>query len=290
MKDQNFLSKHWKNKNLQARLVLVFTLLFGFCMIAMSVFLLNVLQLIAYHNQARSIFESTRQVFQLESMLKQYQLDLTNYGISASPLAEQQLAALDIRIDESITALQTEFPAENAAQLRSVADQKRSLSALAERIIAAVDEQGQRPESAQDWEQVAQLDAQAVVLFNSLYADVGAIRTNGITQLQSLRDEAEIFSGFAFFLGILAIPAFLILALGVALITYTQINLPAAQLTRAAGDLQARQFEPAMLARLSQRSDEIGVMAREFIHMAAEVAQRSTQLQQEAAEIRGKIR
>lgn len=290
MKKQSFLSRWSNNQNLQARLTLIFTILFVFCIITISILLFNITQMISYNNLARNIFEDSRQVYQLELMLKQYQLGLKHYVISSSPNAEQQLAALDLRIDEMIAALQIKDSVANTTVLERVANKKEELSALADRILIAVDEQEAENVENQDWGIVAEIDEQADGLFKTLYADVSLIRTAAIQQLDDIGYEAETYRLFVYLLSLLVIPAFLALALIVALIVYLQINLPVEQLVRATRDLQERKFNPADIEKLSHRSDEIGAMARDFIKMAIAVEQRTSQLQQEANEIRAKIR
>ena len=290
MKNQSFLSLWSNNQNLQARLTLIFTILFVFCIITISILLFNITRMISYNSLARNIFEDSRQIYQLELMLKQYQLGLKHYAISSSSNAEQQLAALDLRIDETIAALKIENSVANTTVLERVANKKEELSALADRILIAVDEQESKDVENQDWGIVAEIDEQADALFKTLYADVSLIRTAAIQQLDDIGYEAETYRLFAYLLSLLVIPAFLALALIVALIVYFQINLPVEQLVRATRDLQERKFNPADLEKLAHRSDEIGAMARDFINMATAVEQRTSQLQQEANEIRAKIR
>lgn len=289
MKNQISLSLK-KTGNLQARLMLVFSILLVFCVLALSVFLFNILQLVSLNNQSRVVFEENRRVYQLEMMLKQYQIGLKNYTASASSLAEMRLAALDERIDEALLALQNQPPMEDPAPFESLAEQKVSLSALAGQIIAGVDEQDQLDYEDQDWSEVAKLSLDANALFAKLYVEIGAVRAAGVDELDDLSSRAGLFSWFALIVALLSVPAFIFLALLVALIIYLQINLPMEQLARAAQDLKNRQFNPADLSGLVKRNDEIGQLARDFIQMAAAVEQRTELLQKEAAEIRAKIR
>lgn len=278
-----------KTGNLQARLMLVFSILLVFCVLALSVFLFNVLQLVSLNNQSRVVFEENRRVYQLEMMLKQYQIGLKNYTASASSLAEMRLAALDERIDETLFSLQNQPPMDDPAPFESLAEQKVSLSTLAGQIIAGVDEQDQLDYEDQDWSEVAELSLEANALFARLYVEIGAVRAAGVDELDDLSSRAELFSWFAWTVALLSAPTFLVLALLVALIIYLQINLPVEQLARAAQDLKNRQFNPADLAGLAKRNDEIGLMARDFLQMAGVVEKRTEFLQQEAAEIRAKI-
>ncbi|PKN92507.1 MAG: hypothetical protein CVU44_15345 [Chloroflexi bacterium HGW-Chloroflexi-6] len=278
-----------KSKNLQARLMLAFSALFVFCVLALSIFLFNILQLVSLNDQSQIVFEENRRVYQLEAMLKHYHMGLQNYAISASSLAEMRLSALDRRIDETLIALQEQPSAGDPAPFESLAIQKATLSDLAAQIIAAVDEQDELYYEDQDWSEVADLSLETNALFTKMYAEIGVVRTAGVDELDNLSSQAQTFSWFAFAAALLSIPAFLFLALVVALIVYVQINLPLEQLARAVQDLKNRQFKPADLAGLAKRGDEIGQMAQEFLQMATAVEQRTTQLQQEAAEIRAKI-
>ncbi|MDX9991411.1 MAG: HAMP domain-containing protein [Anaerolineales bacterium] len=278
-----------KSKNLQARLMLIFSVLFVFCTLVLSVFLFNILQLISLTDQSRLAFEENRRLNQLEVMFKQYQLGLNNYALSSSSLAEMRLAAQDRRLDETLLALQDQPPAGDSARLETIISQKTDLSALVEKIIVSVSEQDALDLADQDWAEAERLSLQADQLFDLLSAQLGALRIQARAQLQSLQDKAELFSVFAMLLGILSIAAFLFLALAVALILYVQIHLPLEQLARAARDLQARRFNPADLDGLARRGDEIGALAQEFLTMASAVEQRTAQLAQEALEIRAKI-
>lgn len=288
MKKQPLLSLT-KTGNLQSRLMLVFSALFVFCVLALSVFLFNILQLASLNNQSRDVFEENRRVYQLEMMLKQYHLGLKNYTVSSSPIAEMRLAALDQRIDETLIDLQNQSPVDDLAPFEALVNQKAALSTLAAQIIATVDEQDALDSDAQDWGRVADLSLEANALFARLYLEIGAVRTAGINELDDLSSLAEMFSFFAFVVALLSIPAFIFLALVVVLIIYLQINLPLEQLARAAQDLKNRQFNPVDLAGLVERNDEIGQMSRDFLKMAEAVEKRTELLQQEAAEIRAKI-
>jgi methyl-accepting chemotaxis protein len=279
-----------KNKDLQTRLVLAFSALFIFCVLALSVFLFNVLQLISLNNQAQTLYEENQRIYQLENMFKQYHLGLKNYAISSSPLAEERLAALDRRIDETLQSLQDQPPAGISADFESLVRQKSVIQNLAAEIIAAVDEQDALEYDEQDWGEVAALSLSANNLLHNLYADLEIMRSEAQGELDNLALSAQVFSLLAMGIGLLSIPAFLLLALVVGVTIYSQIHLPLEQLARAAQDLQERRFNPEDLAGLARRQDEIGTMARDFLQMAATVEQRAEILRQEAEEIRAKIR
>jgi nitrogen fixation/metabolism regulation signal transduction histidine kinase len=274
-----------KNKDLQSRLVLTFSALFMFCVLALSIFLFNVLQLVSLNNQAQMLYEQNQHVYKLESMFKQYHLDIKNYAISSSPLAEQRLTALQRRIDEILQnqpSVSTDF--------KAITRQNADIQTLAAQIIEAVDDQDALEYDQQDWSEVAALSLTINNRFADLHADLELIRVEAQEELDNLTFQAEVFSLLVLGIGLLSIPAFLALALIVAMTIYAQINLPLEQLTQAAQDLKERKFKPADIEGLTHRQDEIGAIARDFLQMASAVEKRAEILKQEAEEIRAKIR
>jgi methyl-accepting chemotaxis protein len=286
MKNKSSISR----SNTQSRLVLVFSFLFVFCVLALSVFLFNILNIVALNDQSRTVFEENRRIYQLETMFKQYHLGLVNYSVTSSELADMRLAALDQRIDETLLALQHQPPTGNSAPFEALAGKKETLAALVAQIIDEVDEQDALDYEDQDWSEAGQLTVQINQQFDSLYADLRLLREEGRAQLDALGQQAEFSSLLVMIVGLLSIPAFLGLAFLVAITIFAQINLPLEQLAQAARDLKERKFNPADLEKLTQRSDEIGGMAREFLKTAQAVHARTSELEKEAEEIRAKIR
>lgn len=279
-----------KNKNLYARLAQTFSIMFVFCVLALSLFLFSILQLISFNNQIQTRYQENQHIYQLEHMLRQYHLMLKNYTISSSPISAERLSVLERRIDESLQNLQEQQTIKDPAYLETLARQNTTIQTLAAQTIEAVDEQDALEYLQQDWTEVASLGLKANSDFANLYATLEIIRISAQDEFDTLTLFAEIFSLIAFITGMLNIPAFAFLGLLVAGIIYTQINLPLEQLTQAAQDLQQRQFNPATISHLLNQNNEIGAIAREFLTMAAMVEQRAETLQQEAEEIRAKIR
>ncbi|MEW5869003.1 MAG: hypothetical protein AB1894_06980 [Chloroflexota bacterium] len=69
-----------------------------------------------------------------------------------------------------------------------------------------------------------------------------------------------------------------------------QINQPLILLADELKHIQENNFNPSTLDKLTKRQDEMGYLAREYLQMASAVQNRQAMLQQEAEEIRGKIR
>jgi methyl-accepting chemotaxis protein len=285
-----FLTRWWSGQNLQTRLVLVFTSLFVFCVLTFSFFLLNVVQMISLNNLARTVFEENRQIYQLETLLKQYDLGLKQYEVSASSTAEEKLSSLGKHIDEKTASLRLEISEDDLATLDKFIVYKTQLTPLIDQVLQSVDEEDNKNKEEQDWSKVQALDGQADNLLGSMYTEINIIGSNGVDELEGIKSDAEIFSMLAYISGLLSVPAFLFMAAIVILTIYLQINLPVEQLASAAKDLQSGKFNPAQLEKLAGRNNEIGILAREFILMAASIDQRKMKLQQEADEIRAKIR
>jgi biopolymer transport protein ExbB/TolQ len=106
MKDNpSFIFRRWTQMDLQARLFLVFTILFLFSVLILSLFLFNNLRMVAINNRARAVFEQNRQVYRLYTMVQQYEVALNNYELNANQLAKIELEIQSSQIDEAVNAL-----------------------------------------------------------------------------------------------------------------------------------------------------------------------------------------
>ena len=84
--------------------------------------------------------------------------------------------------------------------------------------------------------------------------------------------------------------AFILLSILAAVVITNRVNKPVAALAEAVKAVEERRFDPVSIEQIAQRSDEIGRMAQEFLHMTAAAESREAKLQQEADEIRAKIK
>lgn len=276
------LARWWNGRNLQTRLFLVFTALFVFCAIILFVFLLNSVRMIDLNNQAHTIYDRNRQLYQLKALTRVYELDINQFEINASLSAEQELASVGENLDENIAGLRSLLPEKELAGLEKFKNAKSQLSPMIDEIIRSI--------YTQDQMSVEMLDSESGSLFSAMYDEIDAIYGRSAEELRAISTKAQMFSQVAGLVRILVIPAVLLLALIAALIMYNQIDQPLDQLTSASGDLLEGKFQAADLGQLAKRSDEIGSIAHEFITMAAAIEQHATQLQQVADEIRAKIR
>jgi methyl-accepting chemotaxis protein len=276
-----FLAQWWSGLNLQVRLSTVFTVLFVFCALVISMLLFSVVTMISFNSQISEVFERNRQVYRLIALTEQYDVDLNQYEINSSQRAQEEMASMGDRLNEMVAALRLSLPEEDLANLEKYSSYQKQLPPLVEQIVAAV--------NGEQLNRVQTLDNKVNALMDSMYAEINAISDRGVAELQDVKDLAEIFSWAVYIGAALAILVFLCLYVFASLVAYLQINEPLAELTRAAKDLAAGKFRPAEIEKLAGREDEIGGMARDFLTMASAVGQRATLLQQEADEIRAKI-
>jgi hypothetical protein len=89
------LHRGWSGLGLQSRLYLVFTLLFVFTVLALSLMLTNVIQMMRINQQAQAAFEYHRQATGF-SPCEAASIGLQNYENTASVSAEANLDILQV--------------------------------------------------------------------------------------------------------------------------------------------------------------------------------------------------
>lgn len=269
----------------------LFTVLFIFCVIAMSFFLYSLVRMVSLNNQSRTTFDETRQVYQLNSIFKRYELRLKQYAANSSYLGQEELDALGKRADNLIESLQLERPEQDQAALKALASRKAELTQLTGQFLEAVDTEDEKEDpEEQDWTTVEEMNQDVDALMGQIYTATAEINSRGVAQLDSIQNESTMMAFLTLISAIVAVALFIILALIVAWLIYRQIILPTNQLALVTQKLRDGEFHPEDIENLARRDDEIGKLAAEFIRMADGIAQRKSKLQQEADEIRARIR
>lgn len=276
---------------LHFRLMQLFTVLFIFCVIAMSFFLYSLVRMVSLNNQSRTTFDETRQVYQLNSIFKRYELRLKQYAANSSYLGQEELDALGKRADNLIESLQLERPEQDQAALKALASRKAELTQLTGQFLEAVDTEDEKEDpEEQDWTTVEEMNQDVDALMGQIYTATAEINSRGVAQLDSIQNESTMMAFLTLISAIVAVALFIILALIVAWLIYRQIILPTNQLALVTQKMRDGEFHPEDIENLARRDDEIGKLAAEFIRMADGIAQRKSKLQQEADEIRARIR
>ena len=272
----------WQGLGLQSRLYLVFTLLFVFTVLALSLMLNNVIQMMHINQQTQAAFEYNRQAYRLQTTLAQLQLALQNYENTASDLAEANLATLQSNLGREYSAMYALSDEDYQAQFDAFADDGNQLDELANQIIDAA--------HSEDKARVLELHDPANAAITRMDGILEDIRAGGLEELQAAQAEAEFLQILTLIVGLVAVPLFLGLAGLTAIVLYRQIHQPLEQLSQAAQALQEGAFQPHSVEALTERSDEVGGIAHRFVKMAAAIDQRTGLLQQEAESIRSRIR
>lgn len=290
-----FIIRWWRGLTLHMRLFLAFTSLFVFSVLALSLFLNNVIQMIRINRETQAIIEQNRQIYHLKTSVAQYQLALQSYENSVTErsfqMAEHALNTYSEQVKQGFSLLESQYEID-----QDMIDQFNSSNAeiagittqVKEIIAAAFNEPDQVTE--EQWNKVKDLDASANAAFEQVNQVVDVFQEMGQNDLAAINQEADRFAILNMITIVVVLPAFLLLAVLVALVIYQQINQPLDQLTEASQAVRQSNFQPQSLDHLTERSDEIGAIARLFIRMAGSLDQRSAVLRQEADAIREKIR
>jgi len=276
MKKSRFVSS-------QTRLNLVFTLLFLVAVIILTGFIKTSTSTMAYNAEARTTYAQARKLFQAQVYLQQFERALNAYELTADYDTLTEYHSSYARLQQSLanTAAETGIPEEKAGLDNLIQD----LAALHQQfgqVIQAVDEE--------DWEAVTALDGQAYTLVGPIFDQIDALIQARTGTLSELRSEVSGFTGQAWLAIALALPVFLVVVVIATLVISRQIHAPLIRMTAELKHIQEERFDPAALGSLPERQDQVGYLAREYLQMASAVLNRQAGLQQEASEVRAKIR
>lgn len=265
------------------RLYLVFTLLFLVGVIILTGFIKTSISAMAYNTEARIAYTQARQFYQAKLYLQQFEKALNDYELTSDYDMLSEYHSSYARLQQSLIniAAKTELPEEKVA-LDNLIQDLATLRQGFDRVIQAVDEE--------DWNSVTILDDQAYVLLDPVFEQIDSLIQARSDALSELRGEVTTFADLAWLTIILAPLIFLVVAIVVALIVARQIHVPLIRMSDELKQIQEERFDPATLAPLPERQDEIGYLAREYLQMASAVLQRQATLQRIADDIRVKIR
>lgn len=268
---------------IQNRLNLVFTVLFLVGVLILAGFIGTSIRAMSYNAEARTTYTQVRQLYQVAADLQQLKKAVNDYELTADYDMLPEYNSSYARLQQSLAniAAQTQFPDEKEV-LDTLAQDIGALREDFDRVIQAVD--------AEDWEAVTALNEKARTLVQPIADQIdGRIQVRSDI-LAELRGKVDTFATLSRLIIALALPAFIVAIVVVAWIVARQIHGPLIRLTDELEAIEEERFEPGALAGLAERRDEVGYLTREFLQMASAVFHRRTGLQQEAEEIRAKIR
>lgn len=276
MKNARFVST-------QNRLNLVFTLLFMIGVLILTSFIGTSIRAMAYNADASTTYTQVRQLYQVAGYLQQFEEALNDYELTSNYDTLSEYNSSYARLQQSLAniAAQTQFPGEKEI-LDDLAQDITALREGFDRVIQAVD--------AEDWEGVVALDEEAYTLVQPIIDRIESrIQVRG-NALADLRGQVDTFTTLSWVAIALALPVFAAVVVVVAWIVARQIHGPVIRMTDELKRIEEERFDPGTLAALAGRRDEVGYLAREYLQMASAVLDRQAGLEQEAADIRTKIR
>jgi HAMP domain-containing protein len=267
----------------QRQLNLIFTVLFVVAVIILTSFIKTSTNAMAYNSEARLTFTQARQIYRAKVQLQQFERALNDYELRAEYDTLSEYRSSYARLQQSLAnlAAASELPEEKAS-LEELIQEIATLRQQFDQVIQAVDEE--------DWEAVVTLDNQAYTLVGPIFDQIDGLIQARSETLSELRDEVSRFTTLTWLTIALALPIFLVVVSVAALLISRQIHAPLIRMADGLKRIQEDRFDPATLAPLPERRDQVGYLAREFLQMAAAVLNRQADLQQEAGAIRAKIR
>ena len=276
MKNKRFTST-------QYRITVAFTLLFLLAVILLSTFLKTSIDAISYNAEARIVYTEVRQLYQAKTYLQQFERAINYYEADPNEDLLDEYNTSFSRLQQNlINAQQNAGSAEEAGSLQKLIQDTQIMRDKFDQVIAAARDE--------NWEEVDALDTEAYSLIEPIFTSINELIEARTQNLDDLRAEVGNFSNMAWLVILIAVPLFLIMMGLVSLAIARQINAPLIRMTDELKQIEQCKFDPSSLGKLPERSDEIGYLAREYLQMAHATQNHQAALQQEADEIRAKIR
>ncbi len=292
MKTRRFQSNY-------SKLALLVTLLFLVEGILLAVFLNASAVVLGYQEEARATYTRARQLYQVKRTFQQFESALNRYELSSDPDLLDEYNSSYFRVQGYLASVTRQAERSGSSEAGAPQDGKnasleaqrlRELSADIEKVrqqfdqvIDAVDEE--------DWEAAYELDDEAYShVLPDIYAQIDRQIEARNQVLDDLRARVRRFSTLGRLALLLALPAFLLLVVIAVLYIARQVQAPLVQMQENLTKIEKGRFQATDLGRLPQRSDEIGFLAREYLHMAESIQQRHAALQAEAQDIRARTR
>ncbi len=276
--------KTWfRRLSIQNRLFVVFGIIILICTLAVGFNLLNTVQVGAQNEILDSLFRKVRNYYKAQNLLQQ--MDLAEKSFVAQGYDSYVDDFDNYSTQMEVFIRQALIEAESATEKNTLVALQKTLQTHVDNfraIVPAVYEE--------DWDTVEQQQGTLYEEIYDLNEQINAILEESYTVFDDTDTMQTITQFGAILVSGVALIFFVILALVAALVLNSQVNRPVQQLTEAITAIETGQFDPATLQKLTGRQEEIGQLSRAVVDMAAAIQQREQTLQQQADEIRAKIR
>lgn len=271
-------------KLLKQRLFIIFSLTMLLGLFIMSYFLylggraqtLNIL--------AEEEHQAAYQFFVAKQKLSQLELAHNHFEITHSPddLVVFNAAANSLEWSLRLIATTSDLDEADSQALNAFQQELDAYYSLFEQIEQAV--------NAEDTERLLALDDQAYEIIPVLYIHLDEIIRRRSERLDEISFETGLYQLQVLLVAGVGLLIFLALSTISLVLIHGQINVPLRRLAEATAAIEAGRFQPATLQSIAARTDEIGEMSNELLRTAEHLATRQATLEQQAQEIRGKIK
>lgn len=270
----------------QNRIIIAFTLLFLLAVILLATFLKTSIDAIKYNAEARVTYAEARQLYQAKTYLQQFERAINYYEAIADENYLDEYNGSFSRLQQYLITAQQDAQnagyTEEAEGLQQLIEDTQIMRDKFDLVIEAVREE--------NWDAVSALDDDAYELVGPIFERIDGLIEIRSQNLNDLRTDVDNFSTMGWLAILLAVPLFLVMIGVVSLAIARQINAPLIRMTDELKQIKQGQFNPSSLGKMPVRNDEIGYLAREYLQMARATQNQQAALQQEADEIRAKIR
>lgn len=269
--------------SLNSRLFAIFTATFLLALIIQVVFLRLGARAIELNATADAEHRAAQEIFAIKQALSRMEIAHNHFEITEQDADLVAFRSLSSRLYALLLqSLSIDLEEAEAQALDAFSDDLDRYTEIFDQIELALLEE--------DYEQVMALDEEAYTILPGLYERLDALIAISSERVDAIDDESRTFQAVVLNGAILGLLLFILLASAALLLIHRQINSPLGQLSKAIAAIESGHFDPASIQRLAARSDEIGAIASELIKAAQSLSVRQETLEQQAAEIRRKIR
>jgi methyl-accepting chemotaxis protein len=292
--------KWFRNLEIQSKLFTIFGVIILIGAVVVGINLYNISRMASGNQALYNLSQKLEQDYKAEILLRRLELaeqGYWDYG-DVRRLTEHTGYNTQISAFISKTLLEANTPEERGnlnAMKRTLQDNEQTfwqfVSAYDAVDAAYSDEENPPDEQAGQplLDQMNALDSQALDQLSSMQGQIEDIIAQRGTFVQQVQDQQSTVEVVSLLISLAALVVFFILAIIAAVVIATQVNQPVILLTEAAEAVIARKPEPKELARLAERTDEMGQLARAFAGAAAAIRSREEALKQQADALRARV-
>jgi methyl-accepting chemotaxis protein len=285
------MKTRFESLSIQNRLFTIFSVIILLGALTAGFTITNTLQIGAQNEKLHILFGEVREIYQARGVLQRMNLAEKSYVAQSADNYLEDFNNASAQMEAFIrqALIKADNPGEKNT-LITLQDTLYSHIGDFRALVPAIREESAKAEDAQNWVSIGAQQAALEVQLDSLNTKIDAIAEAKYTMFEETDERQSRLQRGALGVSIIALIFFAGLTFFTAIVLHNQVNRPSQQLLDAITAIENRQFDPAALQKLTERQAEIGQLARAVVAMAAGIQQREQALQQQADDIRAKIR